>query len=576
MVIIGHVPVKIYPTIAAMLVLLTAPALAVESTAGGEAAASIASRPNILLLVAEDLSPRVGSFGDALARTPNIDELAAHGTRYTRVFTTAGVCAPSRAALITGQHQISFGGQHMRTTTGPLGPYLAQPAAGTKAFPEILRASGYYTYTDQKLDYQFSGIRAGSGPFTIWNEDGAGDTAWRNRSTDQPFFGLINFIETHESGVMRASGEAYSQAHVATQQMRKALGIVAPSVTDPADVSLPPYYPDLPETRADIARHYDNIRVMDERVGAIVAALEADGLLSDTIILWTTDHGDGLPRAKRELFDSGIRVPLIMRLPAALSVGVEDQTQFAGGSIDERLVSFVDLAPTVLAFAGISPPDYFHGENFLASARRYVYASRDRIDEVMDRQRAIRSDRYKYIKSWYPEVAGGHPLNYRDNLDMVRAWRTAWQTGELSAVQSRWFEPTGDEQLYDTVTDPHELNNLVQSPAHQTILQEMRTALAAFLAEVGDTSAVPEPDLRAGFLVDDAIPQTPAPRFVEDAGFLKLVNDVTSSIGYRVGDSPMWYLYTEPLELGSLPPGNITAKAVRYGWRESIEVLHRL
>ncbi len=576
MVVIGHVPVKSFFSVVGMLVFFNASVFAVDATLDFKAQGSDATRPNILLLVAEDLSPRIGSYGDTLARTPNIDQLAAQGTRYINVFTTAGVCAPSRAALITGQHQISFGAQHMRTTTGPLGPYLAQPAAGVRAFPELLRAAGYYTYTDQKLDYQFSGIRSGSGPFTIWSEDGASDTAWRNRTADQPFFALINFLETHESGVMRARGPAHSPAHAATQQMRKTLGLVAASVTDPADVVVPPYYPDLPETRTDIARHYDNIHAMDHRVGAIVSALETDGLLQNTLILWTTDHGDGLPRAKRELFDSGIKVPLIMRLPEALSVADGRQDATVEGGVDQRLVSFVDLAPTVLAFAGIQPPDYLHGENFLTSNRHYVYASRDRIDEVMDRQRSIRSNRYKYIKSWYPEVAGGHPLNYRDNLDMVRAWRKAWQAGPLPAVQSRWFEPAGEEQLYDIVADPHELINLAGSADHQTILQDMRAALDAFLAEVGDTGAIPESELRAMYLQDGTLPQTPPPAITINNGMLSLTSENDASIGYRLSSSPNWYLYTRPVSIEVSRSSSVTAKAIRYGWRESEEILRQL
>jgi N-sulfoglucosamine sulfohydrolase len=575
-VVIGHVPVKKITAVTGMLIFFYASCFAVEVSAGVDAQGGVPTRPNILLLVAEDLSPRIGSFGDTVAATPNIDQLAAQGTRYTNVFTTAGVCAPSRAALITGQHQISFGGQHMRTTTGPLGPYLAQPAAGVRAFPELLRAAGYYTYTDQKLDYQFSGIRAGSGPFTIWSEDGATDTAWRNRASNQPFFALINFLETHESGVMQANGPAHSPAHAATQQMRKNQGLVAPSVTDPADVILPPYYPDLPETRADLARHYDNIHAMDQRVGAILAALEADGLLQNTLILWTSDHGDGLPRAKRELFDSGTKVPFILRLPASLTDAAGDQSTTAAGSIDQRLVSFVDLAPTVLAFAGITPPDYLHGENFLTSNRRYVFASRDRIDEIMDRQRSIRSNRYKYIKSWYPDVAGGHPLNYRDNLDIVRAWRKAWQAGTLPAVQSQWFEPTAKEQLYDIVADPHELTNLASSANHQTILREMRTALNAFLAEVGDTGAIAESELRAKYLQEGALPQTPPPALFIRNGILTLTSKDNASIGYRLSSSPNWHLYTQPVTIETSKLTSVTAKAIRYGWRESEEILHRL
>ena len=181
---------------------------------------AVAAPPNILLLVAEDLSPRIGAYGDVVARTPNLDALAERGVRYTRVFTTAGVCAPSRAALIMGQHQISFAAQHMRTTTGPLGEYYARPDPGLKAFPELLRREGYYTFTDSKLDYQFSGIRAGTGPFSIWDAQGV-DTHWRDREPGQPFFGMINFLETHESGVMRSDGLPHSASLVRSSRVNQ-------------------------------------------------------------------------------------------------------------------------------------------------------------------------------------------------------------------------------------------------------------------------------------------------------------------------------------------------------------------
>ena len=198
----------------------------------------ITDRPNILLLVAEDLSPRIEPYGDHFANTPNLTKLGSKSIRYTNTFTTAGVCAPSRASLITGQHQISFGAQHMRASTSPLGRYLALPPEHVKAFPELLRREGYFTFTDNKLDYQFSGIRSGSGPFSIWNLEGASDTGWRKRSANQPFFGMINFFETHESGVMRPSGIPHSATHLATQLAR--MKLIAPEITHPKDVKLPP------------------------------------------------------------------------------------------------------------------------------------------------------------------------------------------------------------------------------------------------------------------------------------------------------------------------------------------------
>ncbi len=262
--------------------------------------------PNILLLMAEDMSVRVGAFGDPVAHTPNLDTLASQGVRYTRTFTTAGVCAPSRAAHILGMHQIATGTQHMRSSSRPAGGYFSVPPAEVKAYPELLRREGYYTYTDAKLDYQFSGALSGSGPTTIWNREGAQAGDWSRRAKGQPFFGLINFTVTHESGVFRPLGDRpQSPIHFAMQLARWwQLEDPVPEMVQAADVQLPPYYPDTNTVRDDLARHYNNIAAMDHQVGDILARLESDGLADSTIVIWTTDHGDGLPRAKRELFDS--------------------------------------------------------------------------------------------------------------------------------------------------------------------------------------------------------------------------------------------------------------------------------
>ena len=541
----------------ALLIMMLVPVQAWAQTAD--------SKPNIVLVLMDNFGyGEIGVYGGGVLRgapTPNIDSLAAGGTRYTRVFTTAGVCAPSRAALLTGQHQISFGAQHMRTSTSPLGKYYAQPDTQTRAFPELLRAhGGYFTYTDNKLDYQFSGIYAGSGPFTIWDRDGADDYAWRERAPRQPFFGMINFQETHESGVMRATGHTHSRAHKITQQRRKAAGLVAPQVTNPKDVALPPYYPDLPEVRADLARHYDNIAHMDARVGRILQALEDDGLRDDTIIIWTTDHGDGLPRAKRELYDAGLHVPLILNRPHK-PAGLP--------ATDGRLVSFVDIAPTILSLAQIDVPPYMSGTSILSSQRRYIYASRDRLDEVTDRQRAVRDKRFKYIRSWHPELPGGHTLSYRDNLDMVRAMRAGWAQGALDEHQQRWFEGAGAEQLYDTDSDPHELTNLTGQAQYQGTLDRLRGALDAFLQRVGDTSERAEKEMRAAMLNEGAIPVTPAPLIQLDGNTLTLSSPIGASIGYRYQGDTHWRLYTEPVSARAL-----TAKSVRYGWRESEETTY--
>lgn len=526
------------------------------------------ARPNILVLMAEDMSARVGAFGDEVAVTPNIDQLARQGIRYPNTFTTAGVCAPSRAAHITGMHQISFGGQHMRTSSGPLGAYKAVPPPQVKGYPELLRGAGYYTWTDEKLDYQFSSARANTGPFTIWDEEG-GDGHWRNRQPGQAFYGLVNFNITHESGIFTPLGHwPNSFMHLAMQVMRAA---TLPSVPEaepvkPSQVQVPPYYPDTDTVRADITRHYNNIAVLDQQVGDILAELERDGLAESTIVIWTTDHGDGLPRGKRDLFDAGIKVPMIIRWPEAFRPeGV------AANGIDTRLLSFIDLAPTLLRLAGVALPSYLQGRDFVdAEPRQYVFASRDRIDAVSDRQRAVRDQRYKYIRSWYPQQPGGHHLAYRDNMEMMRELWALLEAGELNEQQRQWFEAPGEERLFDLAEDPLELDNLAADPAHSATLERMRAALADWQRRVEDWSELPEEEMLAGFQPGGEVQVTETPAVALHAGQLQLsCSTEGASIGYSVEGGP-WQLYSGAVNVAA--GEQIEAKAVRYGWDESESV----
>jgi arylsulfatase A-like enzyme len=525
------------------------------------------SKPNILLLVAEDMSARVGAFGDATAVTPNLDSLAAEGLRLPNAFTTAGVCAPSRAALITGMHQISIGAQHMRTSTHPAGSYKSVPPPHIKAFPELLRAAGYYTFTDSKLDYQFSGTTAGSGPFTLWDAEGR-NTGWEDREPDQPFFGMINFMATHESGTFDPLGYwPDSLLHLGMQIYRAMMfGIVSDSnPVSAAEVTLPPYYPDIPSVRREMARHYNNIHSMDRQVGELLTQLERDGLTDNTIVIWTTDHGDGLPRAKRELYDSGIKVPMIIRWPQQWRpAGIKPGTQ------DRRLISFVDLAPTILAMAGVPAPDYLQGSNFLSpeiAPRNYIFASRDRIDEIEDRQRAARDKRFKYIRSWHPGLAGGHPLAFRDLQQMTRDMRSLWKAGKLNEAQAKWFQSAGEEQLYDLHDDPHELRNLASNPDYQQTLSRMRSALQDWLKTVEDMGETPEQQMISDFLCGDRQCVTPPPKLTIEHGRLNLSSDIPgASIGFRL-DNGDWRPYQRPVPVAGLR--SVEAKAVRYGWEES-------
>jgi arylsulfatase A-like enzyme len=528
-------------------------------------------RPNILILMAEDMGPRVGAFGDPVAVTPHIDQLAAQGVRYPSAFTTAGVCAPSRAAMITGIHQAALGAQHMRSHQGG---YRAVPPPEVKAYPELLRAAGYYTFTNLKLDYQFSGVLAGSGPFTIWDREGRLQADWRGRDPGQPFFGLVNLHATHESAIFPRSGFPKSGTHLLFQLVYAVTFWGHGDVVAPEAVQVPPYYPDTPTVRRDIARHYNNIHKMDEEVGAVLAALDRDRLSDNTVVIWTADHGDGLPRAKRELFDSGIHVPMIVRWPDALR-----PTHLEPGSEDARLVSFVDLAPTVLAMAGLPASEYMVGRDLTSSnpedLREFIYAARDRIDEAPDRQRAVRDHRFKYIRNDRPGQPGARHSAFRQNLDIMEELWALWEGRALDAVAARWFEPRPREELYDTWTDPHELVNLAEDPAQAVPLRRLRRALDVWIARTEGPGVVPEAEMAQRFWPGGVEPITPPPSVDvrrDDAGRVRVTlacSEPGASLGYRVGGD-RWQVYTTPLELSE--KGSLTAKAVRYGWRESDEV----
>jgi arylsulfatase A-like enzyme len=534
--------------------------------ASGQAASGAGEQPpNILLIVAEDMSARVGAYGDAVARTPSIDSLAREGVRYTNAFAAAGVCAPNRSALITGVYPMSMGTQHMRTSQAG---YEAVPPPGVKAFPELLRRAGYATANVAKTDYQFGE------PFTVWDVNVGGfaeppDLAvWRRLPGEKPFFAMVNLMSTHESrlaiegtGADGRFGEML-QAIVATRRE------TVEEVTDPDDVAVPPYYPDTSTVRASIARHYDNIHFMDGEVGRILANLEADGLADETIVIWTTDHGDGLPRAKRAVYDSGLHVPLIIRYPDSRGEG----------TARNDLVSVIDLAPAILALAGVEAPDFVQGRNFLAGPpREYVHAGRDRMDDVSDRVRAVRDGRYKYIRNYMPEAAYFRPLTFRDMFPVMQALWADRDAGTLAPRQAFYFTaPRPAEELYDTTKDPHEVRNLAGNSDHAETLARLRAEMDRWLAAVGDRSAEPETEMVASMWPGGEQPATAAPEVMvrvdgDGPRHVALGSETPgASVGYRIVDSEPnrgWQLYTRPVTL--LPGAVIEAKAIRYGYAES-------
>ncbi len=528
------------------------------------AAAEPAKQPNIVLFMAEDLSPRIGAYGDPLAQTPQVDHLAAEGRRYTRAFTTAGVCAPSRAAIIMGTHQNSWGAGHMRAAAGG---YVAVPPAEWKAFPELLRGAGYYTVTNGKTDYQMSSTMGGAfgGPASIWDEERGED--WRGRDPDQPFFLYYNLNATHESQVWPTWMWPRDFITALLWPLRLLNHSKWPLETDPKKVVLPPYYPDTPTARADMARHYNNIAVMDQEVGEVLAKLEADGLTDDTVVVFMTDHGDGLPRAKRWTYDSGLHVPLIVRWPGRVGPG----------RVNDELVSGVDLAPTFLRLAGVRVPEHMQGRVLLGPEKQpepeWVFAARDRIDEASDTVRALRDRRWKYIRNLHPEHPYVLEMDFRNHMPMMREMIALHAAGELEGPAALWFQPSRPfEELYDTESDPHEVENLAANSAYEDVLMPMRAAMDRWLVDSGDLGLLPEVDVAERFWPGGEEPRTATPelRFVDAESRLEVrVPTEGASVEISLDGGP-WKLYTGPV---SVEPGvEISARAVRYGWEASAEV----
>ncbi|HET6879288.1 MAG TPA: sulfatase-like hydrolase/transferase [Pirellulales bacterium] len=437
----------------------------------GKGSAEETPRPNVLWITCEDISPNLACYGDHYAITPNLDRLASEGVRYTYAFSVAGVCAPSRSCLITGMYPSTIGSQHMRSTTRLPG--------FIRCFTEYLREAGYYCSNNSKEDYNFKT------PPTAWDESGP-KAHWRKRAQGQPFFAVFNFTITHESQI-RLADEAFAKRTASLSDQER---------HDPASASVPSWHPDTPVMRRDWARYYDLITAMDKQAGDLLAQLTADGLDDDTLVFFFSDHGVGLPRGKRWLYDSGLRVPLIIRFP-------EKYRQLAPGQPGtscDRLVSFVDFAPTMLSLAGIQLPDHLQGQAFLgaraAAPREYVYAARDRMDERYDLTRAVRDRRWKYLRNYHPELPYAQPIEYMEEMPTMREWRRLAAAGRLDGPAALFMQSTKPaEELYDTQADPDEIHNLASSEEHRAVLERLREAHADWVHETRDLGFLPEADM---------------------------------------------------------------------------------
>lgn len=422
-------------------------------------------RPNILWITSEDNGQYLGCYGDPVARTPKLDQLAEAGTRYLNCFSNAAVCAPARQTLISGMYATSLGGQHMRSDT-------VFPA-GVTYFPQYLREAGYYTSNNSKTDYNGGPADRQAAMKAAWHES-SNQAHWRNRPPGKPFFSVFNIGDSHES---RLFPKAWSNR---------------PLETDPTAVALPPYLPDLPETRRDMARYYDCLERMDQNVGQILDELEEDGLADETIVFYFGDHGGSLPRGKSFTYDSGTRVPLLICIPEQWK---HWRTSAPGGKTD-RLVGFVDFAATVMSLAGLEQPEYMQGAAFLgdksAEPRRFIHTFRGRRGERYDIVRGVRSQRFLYLRNYTPHVPVMQYNGYSFQIPSYGAWMQAWENGDCGPEQSRWFEPKPAEELYAVDTDPDNVYNLAEDPAYSETLRELRSENRRHLLAIRDSLFFPE------------------------------------------------------------------------------------
>lgn len=423
-----------------------------------------ADRPNILWLTSEDHGPHMGCYGDKYATTPNVDALAARGMIFRHAWSCAPVCAPARTTLISGLYPPSTGGEHMRSMV-PL-------PTNFKMFPQFLRDAGYYCSNNSKEDYNLAK------PGQVWDES-SNKAHWKNRAAGQPFFAVFNALQSHESQIRTRPHKA---------------------VHDPAQVRVPAYHPDTPEVRQDWAQYYDKVSEVDAVAGAHLKELADAGLADDTIVFYYADHGSGMPRSKRWPCNSGLQVPVVVHFPAKWKHLAPPEYK-AGGASD-RLISFVDFAPTVLSLAGIQPPAWMQGHafagKFIAPPQPFIYGFRGRMDERIDCVRSATDGRYVYLRNFMPHLSQGQHVDYQFATSTTRIWFERFKSAQATEAQSIfWRAPKAPEELYDLTTDPDEVKTLAASPQHQEVLAKFRKAQQDLAANIRDVGFLPEGEIHS-------------------------------------------------------------------------------
>ena len=526
-------------------------------------AQKISKKPlNVVWISCEDMGPVLSVYGNKSVHTPNIDRLANEGIKYTNAYATVGVCAPSRFSIITGMYPARLGAHNMRTgdhnnfkwpediklrknkgvldKSGKNVPdYEVVPPAYVKPFPEYLRAQGYYCVNDNKCDYQFNA------PFTAW-DDVYGGGSYKNAPEGRPFFYVKNYYTTHESRIWLRKDK--------------------PMTVAPSSVPVPDYYADIPIVREGIARKYSNIEALDKEVGILLDALEADGVMENSVIFFWSDHGGNLLRQKRAVGDSGLHVPLIIRYPDG----------YRAGETESRMVSLMDLGPTVLSLTGQKPPKYMDGKAFAGpfeeAPRDYIYGSADRFDESTDMQRSVLDGRYVYIKNFMPELPLIYRNRYREQIPMNKHLIELDAEGKLEGDAAYIFMKTKPlEELYDLKNDPYEVHNLANDPAHVEKLKLLRSQVSQWQASIKDRGFTPESEIIREFWPGMIQPVTADVNIQQQNNTIVLSCATEgASIAYQLSDAigtDYWQLYSKPLLLQ--PQEKISTRAIRIGYKAS-------
>ncbi|MEN1785282.1 MAG: sulfatase-like hydrolase/transferase [Bacteroidota bacterium] len=442
-------------------------------------------KPNIVWFVSEDNSPYLGTYGDTLARTPNLDALANEGITFTNAFSNAPVCAPSRSTIITGMYPPHLGSQHMRSAVNI--------ADSIRFFPQYLKDADYFTTLRKKRDYN---IPAQEGTWDLddwWNIS----EAFEGRTPNQPFFMMYNTWMTHEGKIHgRDTGPSYFKVTFQELDSLKVDSMLnAVKTVNRSTVSLPEYLPDLPEARDDLAYYYELMEMLDMEFSYVIQQLEANGELDNTIIIYSSDHGGVLGRSKRFTFESGLHIPMIIKYPKKWA----HLAPSAAGTTSDKLVSLIDIGPTVLGMAGLEKPAHMMGYNISEKSHNpdMTFGFRGRMDETYDMVRTLRNKKYRYIRNFHPHRPAGQRINYLWNAANINAWEKAFKAKELDSIAALFFLPKPTEEFYDITKDAANVHNLVEDPELQNQLHTFRVAMDSMLLDIRDTGFIPEGQLWA-------------------------------------------------------------------------------